>query len=144
MFVFFGVVATTGSAFVQHGRLSGLALACSVPLGLLAAALLAVNNLRDRPRDAAAGKRTIAVHLGDMGARRFYAVLVTMALVCPILIAVARPRALIALVAAPLAFGPLRRVLAGQQGAALIAVLGETARLQLVFAGALALGTWPR
>jgi 1,4-dihydroxy-2-naphthoate octaprenyltransferase len=144
VFMFFGVVATTGSSFVQHGRLSGLALACSVPLGLLAAALLAVNNLRDRPRDELAGKRTLAVRFGESGARRFYAILVTAALVCPLLIAIARPRALIALVAAPLALPPLRRVLSGAQGVTLVAVLGETARLQLVFAGALAFGVWPR
>jgi 1,4-dihydroxy-2-naphthoate octaprenyltransferase len=144
VFVFFGVVATAGSAFVQHGRLSGLALSCSVPLGLLAAALLAVNNLRDRSGDALAGKRTLAVRLGDGGARRLYAGLVAAALVCPLLIAIARPRALIALVAAPLALLPLRRVLSGGQGPTLVTALGETARLQLVFAAALALGVWPR
>jgi 1,4-dihydroxy-2-naphthoate octaprenyltransferase len=144
VFVFFGVVATTGSAFVQQGDVSLLALASSVPLGLLAAALLAVNNLRDRPRDALAGKHTLAVRLGDNGARRFYTALVTVALLCPVLIAVARPRALLALAAAPLAVRPLRRVLSGAQGPALVAALGETARVQLVFAGALAIGVWPR
>jgi 1,4-dihydroxy-2-naphthoate polyprenyltransferase len=144
VFVFFGVVATTGSAFVQQGHVSRLALASSVPLGLLAAALLAVNNLRDRPHDAIAGKRTLAVRLGDQGARRLYAVLVTVALLCPVFIAVARPRALVALAAAPLAVRPMRRVLSGAQGPALIAALGETARVQLIFAGALAVGVWPR
>lgn len=144
VFVFFGVVATTGSAFVQHGRLSGLALVCSVPVGLLAAALLAVNNLRDRPRDAVAGKRTLAVRLGDRAARRFYALLVVIALACPLVIALARTRALIALVAVPLAVSPMRRVLSGAEGRALVTALGETARVQLVFAGALALGVWPR
>ncbi len=144
VFVFFGLVATTGSAFVQHGQLSQLALAASVPLGLLAAALLAVNNLRDRPRDALAGKRTLAVLLGDRGARRFYAALVTSALMCPLLIAIARPRALVALVVVPLAVRPMRRVLSGAEGLALVTVLSETARLQLLFAGALALGVWPR
>jgi 1,4-dihydroxy-2-naphthoate octaprenyltransferase len=144
VFVFFGVVATTGSAFVQRGHLSGLALAASVPLGLLAAALLAVNNLRDRPRDALSAKHTLAVRLGDEGARRLYVGLVSTALICPVLIAIARPRALVALAAAPLAVRPMRRVLAGAQGPAVVAALGETARLQLVFAGALALGVWPR
>ncbi|HEY3700953.1 MAG TPA: 1,4-dihydroxy-2-naphthoate polyprenyltransferase [Acidimicrobiales bacterium] len=144
VFVFFGLVATTGSAFVQHGHLSGLALAASVPLGLLAAALLAVNNLRDRPRDALAGKRTLAVRLGDQGARRFYAAMVTVALLSPILIAIARPRALVALVVAPLAVRPMRRVLSDAVGLALVPALSETARLQLLFAGALALGLWPR
>jgi 1,4-dihydroxy-2-naphthoate octaprenyltransferase len=144
VFVFFGLVATTGSAFVQHGHLSGLALAASVPLGLLAAALLAVNNLRDRPRDALAGKRTLAVRFGDQGARRFYAAMVTVALLTPILIAIARPRALVALVVAPLAVRPMRRVLSDAMGLALVPALSETARLQLLFAGTLALGLWPR
>jgi 1,4-dihydroxy-2-naphthoate octaprenyltransferase len=142
VFVFFGVVASAGSAFVQHGRLSGLALACSVPIGLLAAALLAVNNLRDRPRDALAGKNTLAVRFGDRGARRFYVGLVGLALVSPLLIALARPLALVSLVAVPLAIRPIRRVLSGEQGAQLVGALAETARLQLVFAGALALGVW--
>jgi 1,4-dihydroxy-2-naphthoate octaprenyltransferase len=144
VFVFFGLVATTGSAFVQHGHLSGLALATSVPLGLLAAALLAVNNLRDRPRDALAGKHTLAVRLGDQGARRFYAAMVTVALLSPIFIAIARPRALVALVVAPLAVRPMRRVLSDAMGLALVPALSETARLQLLFAGTLALGLWPR
>ncbi|HEY1635663.1 MAG TPA: 1,4-dihydroxy-2-naphthoate polyprenyltransferase [Acidimicrobiales bacterium] len=144
VFVFFGVVATTGSAFVQAGHVSGLALASSVPLGLLAAALLAVNNLRDRPRDALAGKRTLAVRLGDHGARRFYVALVSVALLCPVFIAIDRPRALIALAVAPLAVRPIRRVLSGAQGLPLVAALGDTARLQIVFAGTLALGVWPR
>jgi 1,4-dihydroxy-2-naphthoate octaprenyltransferase len=144
VFVFFGLVATTGSAFVQRGHLSGLALAASVPLGLLAAALLAVNNLRDRPRDAVAGKHTLAVRLGDQGARRFYATLVSVALVCPFFIAIARPRALVALAVAPLAVRPVRRVLSGATGLALVPALSDTARLQLLFAGTLALGVWPR
>jgi 1,4-dihydroxy-2-naphthoate octaprenyltransferase len=144
VFVFFGVVATSGSAFVQQGHVSGLALASSIPLGLLAAALLAVNNLRDRPRDAVAGKHTLAVRLGDLGARRFYVALVSAALLCPCFIALARPRALIALAVVPLAVRPIRRVLSGAQGLALVAALGDTARLQLLFAGTLALGVWPR
>ncbi len=61
VFVFFGVVATVGSAYVQTGEVAGLALAASVPVGLLATALLVVNNLRDIPTDAASGKRTLAV-----------------------------------------------------------------------------------
>ena len=144
VFVFFGLVATTGSAFVQRGQLSGLALAASVPLGLLAAALLAVNNLRDRPRDEVAGKHTLAVRLGDRGARRFYAILVSVALVCPFFIAIARPRALVALAVTPLAVRPVRRVLSDATGLELVAALSETARLQLLFAGTLALGVWPR
>jgi 1,4-dihydroxy-2-naphthoate octaprenyltransferase len=65
VFVFFGVVATAGSAFVHTGHVTLLALGASVPVGALATALLVVNNLRDIPTDTAAGKRTLAVRLGD-------------------------------------------------------------------------------
>jgi 1,4-dihydroxy-2-naphthoate octaprenyltransferase len=91
-----------------------------------------------------AGKHTLAVRLGDLGARRFYVALVSAALLCPCFIALARPRALIALAVVPLAVRPIRRVLSGAQGLALVAALSDTARLQLLFAGTLALGVWPR
>ena len=69
VFVFFGVVATAGSTYVQIGHLTGLSLAASVPVGFLATALLVVNNLRDIPGDTVAGKRTLAVRLGDRRTR---------------------------------------------------------------------------
>ncbi len=65
VFVFFGLVATAGTTYVLAERLTGLALAASVPVGCLACALLVVNNLRDIPTDREAGKRTLAVRLGD-------------------------------------------------------------------------------
>ena len=61
VFVFFGLVAVCGTAYVQVGRLTWLAVAVAVPVGMLACAILVVNNLRDLPRDAEAGKRTLAV-----------------------------------------------------------------------------------
>ncbi|MBW3627544.1 MAG: 1,4-dihydroxy-2-naphthoate polyprenyltransferase, partial [Actinobacteria bacterium] len=76
VFVFFGVVATVGSAYVQIEQVSGLALVASVPVGLLATALLVVNNLRDIPTDAASGKRTLAVRMGEHRTRQLYAGLV--------------------------------------------------------------------
>ena len=72
VFVFFGVVATAGSAYVQTGELTALALGASVPVGFLATALLVVNNLRDIPGDTAVGKRTLAVRLGDRSTRWLY------------------------------------------------------------------------
>src|SRR5207244_4964509 len=65
VFVFFGLVATVGSSYVQLDRLTTLAFGAAVPVGLLATALLVVNNLRDIPTDARSGKRTLAVRLGD-------------------------------------------------------------------------------
>jgi 1,4-dihydroxy-2-naphthoate polyprenyltransferase len=142
VFVFFGVVATTGSAYVQTERLTGLALGASVPVGLLATALLVANNLRDIPSDAATGKRTLAVRLGDRPTRRLYVVLVAAAFVAMTAVAGlgGRPWVLVALVAVPLAIGPARTVMRGARGADLVAVLVDTGRVQLVAGLLFALG----
>jgi 1,4-dihydroxy-2-naphthoate octaprenyltransferase len=144
VFVFFGVVAVTGSAYVQSGHLSGLALFASVPVGLLATALLVVNNLRDRAGDADAGKHTLAVRLGDGGTRRLYGALIVGAFASLAGLSAATAWVLLAFVAVPFALRPLRRVGGGAVGPELIAVLGETGRLQLVFAAALSTGLWVR
>jgi 1,4-dihydroxy-2-naphthoate octaprenyltransferase len=140
VFVFFGLVATVGSAYVQLDDVTGLAVGASIPVGLLATALLVVNNLRDIPTDARSGKRTLAVRLGDGPTRAFYVALVAGAFVAVPLLAVRRPWALSAVLAAPLAAAPLRRIAAGTTGKALIGVLGETGRLQLGFGALLAVG----
>ena len=72
VFVFFGLVATVGTAYVQLERITGLAVLASVPVGLLAVALLVVNNLRDIDDDAVAGKRTLAVRIGAKATRLLY------------------------------------------------------------------------
>jgi 1,4-dihydroxy-2-naphthoate polyprenyltransferase len=133
VFVFFGVVATTGSAFVQTERVTALDLGASVPVGLLATALLVANNLRDIPSDTAAGKRTLAVRLGDRWTRWLYVALVVGALAGVAVVAVVgdRPLALLGLLAAPLAIRPVRSVLDGAVGRSLISVLVDTGRLQL-------------
>ncbi|MCU1376219.1 MAG: menA [Actinomycetia bacterium] len=140
VFVFFGVVATVGSAYVQLDRITGFALGASVPVGLLATALLVVNNLRDIPTDGRSGKRTLAVRLGDGGTRALYVSLVAGAFVLVPLLALRRPWALVALLALPLAARPMQRIAGGATGMALIPVLGDTGRLQLVFGALLALG----
>ncbi len=145
VFVFFGVVATVGSAYVQTGDIARLAVVASVPVGLMAVALMVTNNLRDIPGDTVAGKRTLAVRLGDRRTRAFYqACLVGAAATVVATAALYRWPAAIALVAAPLAVPPLRAVRAGASGPALIAVLGATGRVQLAgglaFAAGLALG----
>lgn len=144
VFVFFGVVATTGSAYVQEEQLSGLALAASVPVGLLATALLVVNNLRDIPGDRASGKRTLAVRLGDTRTRWLYVGLVAAAVVAVPLVAGIgdRPVATGAFFAVPLSLRPLASVLHGDQGVALVPVLVDTGRLQLAFGALFALGLW--
>jgi 1,4-dihydroxy-2-naphthoate octaprenyltransferase len=133
VFVFFGLVATAGTAYVQIGRITGLAVGAAVPVGLLAVALLVVNNLRDIPGDRASGKRTLAVRIGAPATRRLYAAVVLLSFGAATLLALSRVGALLVWLALPLAVPPIRRVLGGEQGKGLIPVLGATARLQLAF-----------
>ena len=79
VFVFFGVVATAGTAYVQLGVITWLALVLSCGVGLLSVAILVANNLRDIPGDTEAGKHTLAVRLGDAGTRRLYLACLTAA-----------------------------------------------------------------
>jgi 1,4-dihydroxy-2-naphthoate octaprenyltransferase len=142
VFVFFGLVATVGSAYVQIERISALAVAAAVAVGFLACALLVANNLRDIPTDTVSGKRTLAVRLGDRRTRSFYVGLVVGAFVVGVGCAFSRWGAVACLLAVPLAVAPVRAVLAGARGRDLIAVLVGTARLQLGFGLTLAAGLW--
>ncbi|MBW3574743.1 MAG: 1,4-dihydroxy-2-naphthoate polyprenyltransferase [Actinobacteria bacterium] len=140
VFVFFGVVATVGSAYVHLDRVDPLAFAASVPVGMLATALLVVNNLRDIPTDAAAGKRTLAVRLGAPPTRAVYVALVAGAFVMLPVLALSRPWVLLAALAAPLALRPLRAVASEAAGARLLPALADTGRLQLGYGFLLAAG----
>ncbi|MGI8492268.1 MAG: 1,4-dihydroxy-2-naphthoate polyprenyltransferase [Acidimicrobiales bacterium] len=140
VFVFFGLVATAGTVYVQLGRVTGLAVLASVPVGLLAVALLVVNNLRDIRGDQASGKRTLAVRIGAPATRAVYVTCVAAPFGFACVTAVARPWAMLALVAVPLAVVPARRVFARDEGRDLIAVLAATGRLQLCFGALYALG----
>jgi len=133
VFAFFGLVATVGSTYVQIEDVTGLAVAAAVPVGFLATALLVVNNLRDIPTDSAAGKRTLAVRLGDARTRALYMVLIVAAFGVASAVARERPAAVVALLAAFLALGPVRAVRRGATGPALVPVLGATGKAQLVF-----------
>ncbi len=140
VFVFFGVAAVAGTAYVQTGRLSWLGLAASVPAGLLSCALLMINNLRDLGSDAASGKRTLAVRIGDARARVTYLLFLLLPFALAAAIAAYRPFALLALLALPLSVAPLRAVRGGVSGPGLIATLGQTGRLQLAFGLAFTIG----
>jgi 1,4-dihydroxy-2-naphthoate polyprenyltransferase len=142
VFLFFGVVATVGSAYVQVEDVTLLAFGAAVPVGFLATALLVANNLRDIPSDAAVGKRTLAVRIGDRRTRVLYVALLVGAVVAVPLVAGlgARPLAALALVAIPFAQRPVTVVLSGATGAALVPVLAATGRVQLVFGALFALG----
>jgi 1,4-dihydroxy-2-naphthoate octaprenyltransferase len=140
--LFFGLVATAGSAYVQLGRVPAAALVASVPVGLGAVALLLANNIRDLDGDRAAGKRTLAVLLGRGRARALFAAVLAGMFVAVVLLGLARPPVLAALAAAPLAVRPLRLVREQEDGPSLLAALAGTARLQLVLALLLAAGLW--
>jgi 1,4-dihydroxy-2-naphthoate polyprenyltransferase len=131
VFVFFGLVAVVGTTFVQTGTIEGLAAAAAVPVGLLIVALLVVNNLRDIDGDAAVGKRTLAVLLGDRATRLGYTALLLASLSAVAAIGVTRPWALIALAGTPLGVLPARTVLSGGRGPALIGALQGTGVLTL-------------
>jgi 1,4-dihydroxy-2-naphthoate octaprenyltransferase len=142
VFVFFGLVATVGTSYVQLERLTGLEFLAAIPVGLLAVALLVINNLRDIPGDTLSGKKTLAVRVGPSATRVGYASSVLLPFAFVAGLAVSRPVSLIALAALPLAVIPIRKVFAGAAGRDLIPVLAATARLQLAFGGLLAVGLW--
>jgi 1,4-dihydroxy-2-naphthoate octaprenyltransferase len=150
VFVFFGVMATAGSAYVQVETVPNAAWWASVPMGLLAVAILVANNLRDIPTDAVAGKRTLAVRLDDHRTRRLYRVCVFLSFLAVTIGVVVDlidrgsglpAWSLLALVAAVAAVQPLREI-GHASGRALIPVLIGTARLQIVFGVLFALGLW--
>ncbi|MGH3272232.1 MAG: 1,4-dihydroxy-2-naphthoate polyprenyltransferase [Trebonia sp.] len=140
VFVFFGVAAVAGTAYVQMGRLSWLGLAASIPAGLLSCALLMVNNLRDIRSDGESGKRTLAVRIGDTRSRSVYLLFLLVPFALAALIAFVRPFSLLMLLALPLALAPVRAVRGGASGPTLIATLGQTGRLQLAFGLAFTIG----
>jgi 1,4-dihydroxy-2-naphthoate octaprenyltransferase len=140
VFTFFGVAAVAGTAYVQMGSLSWLALLASIPAGLLSCALLMVNNLRDIRSDAEAGKRTLAVRIGDARSRVAYLAFLLLPFAVALAIAPARPYALVMVAVIPLTFAPSKAVRDGASGPALIATLGQTGRLQMAFGLAFTIG----
>ena len=142
VFVFFGLVATVGSAYVQPDGWSGLAWLVAVPIGCLATALLVANNLRDIPTDRETGKMTLAVRLGDSRTRLLFVGLLGLPFVLVVFAAIARPWALLALGALPLAVRATRPVIAAAGGRELIPVLEATGKTQLAFGVLLSIGLW--
>jgi 1,4-dihydroxy-2-naphthoate polyprenyltransferase len=138
--VFFGFVATAGSAYVQIERVPGTAWWGSLAVGLPACAMLLANNVRDVETDRAAGKRTVVVRLGDRRGRRLFAAAIAGAFAAVAVVGVTRPWALLALAAAPLAVSPVRLVLSRSDPPSLIAALIATTRLQVALAALLSVG----
>lgn len=134
VFVFFGLVAVLGTTFVLAGRISLTSIALATGTGLLACAILVANNLRDVATDARTGKRTLAVLLGDGLTRRVYATMVGAAFLAVIVVGLRHPWCLIGLFAAPLAASPVKAVLRGARGPALIPVLAATGLTEFGYA----------
>ena len=142
-FAFFGVVAVMGAGYVQSGELTWQLAAASLPVGCLVTAILVANNLRDIETDRAAGKRTLAVILGERTTRAQYVLLIAAAFVAILIFAatdVLPAWIALALAAVPLAVPLSRAVLSGTSGPDLIMVLKRTAMLHLLVGVLLALG----
>jgi 1,4-dihydroxy-2-naphthoate octaprenyltransferase len=133
VFVFFGPVAVLGTTLTQSGPPNALAIVSSIGVGMLTCAVLVANNLRDIPTDETVGKRTLAVILGDRDTRRLYAALVLLPFVLTVGGGLRSWPMLLGLVALPAAVLPVRKVLGGADGRALIRVLGQTGLLLLAW-----------
>jgi len=138
VFLFFGLVATIGSYVVQSHRISWQSALVSVPVGALSCSLLAINNLRDLPKDALVGKRTVAVRLGDKRARTMLISLLVLVHLVAALAALITPWTLITLLFLPITGKIARGVQSGAAGAQLIPMLGQVGKLQLFLSTALA------
>ena len=137
VFIFFGLVATVGTFYVQVDEITAQSILAGVIVGSLACAILVINNVRDRAKDEVVGKRTLAVRLGDKNSRILYSVLVT----APYLLTAGfgSPWTMLTLLTLPMTISILKALWSGIQGADLIALLGKTGKLQMLFSLALSL-----
>jgi 1,4-dihydroxy-2-naphthoate octaprenyltransferase len=139
VFVFFGLVAVLGTTYAQLGELTALSVVVAVPVGMLACALLVVNNLRDAPGDAKVGKKTLAVVLGDRRTRTLFVALLLLPFAVVVALLPGHPWAALALLALPAARPPVLAVTGGARSRDLIPALAGTARAQLSYGLLLAL-----
>lgn len=134
VFVFFGLVATIGSYYIQSEELNWQIFLLSIPVGCLSCAVLVINNLRDLSNDKLVGKRTLAVILGDKKTRNFYIVLLVISQLVSISAAVIDIKMLFTLICIPMTVNVIKKIATGVEGIELIPILGKTARLQLLLA----------
>ena len=137
VFIFFGLVATVGTFYVQAEEITWQSILAGTIVGLLACAILVINNIRDRAKDAVVGKRTMAVRIGDRRSRAFYTFLVTV----PYLLTAGfgTPWVALTLLTLPMTISILKPLWSGAEGAGLIPLLGKTGKLQILFSLALSL-----
>jgi 1,4-dihydroxy-2-naphthoate octaprenyltransferase len=134
VFIFFGLVATVGSYYIQTEQFNWQIILLSMPVGTLSCAILAINNLRDLPQDKLVGKRTMAVRIGEKNTRVFFMLLLVTAQLTALTAASISRLALITLICVPITYRVVKQVLNGAVGADLIEVLSKTAKLQLLMA----------
>jgi 1,4-dihydroxy-2-naphthoate polyprenyltransferase len=137
VFIFFGVVATVGTYYVQTESVSREVLLASFAMGALACAILVLNNLRDLENDKSADKKTLAVVMGDQGTRDLYKWLMFFALAMSVALTFFSFFYLLALLSLPLVSKSVRAVNSGASGIALIDLLAKTGRIQIIYALAL-------
>ncbi|MGI8987233.1 MAG: 1,4-dihydroxy-2-naphthoate polyprenyltransferase [Nocardioidaceae bacterium] len=134
VFVFFGLVAVLGTTYVQLGTVNTAAVLGGIGVGALACAILVANNLRDIPTDVVAGKRTLAVVLGDARSRGLFVGLHVVALVCLVVLAVVTPWTMLGAAAVLPGAPAVRQVLRGAAGVDLVPVLRDTGLAELAYA----------
>jgi len=140
VFIFFGFVAVVGTHYVQTERISLMSFIAAIPVGALACALLLTNNLRDLPRDAQVGKKTLAVKLGDQKTRTLYQFTIFISFLSVAFLAGWRAGAVIALTAGIFVIEPMKAIRAGARDMELLPVLAATGKTQLAFSLFLAFG----
>lgn len=137
VFIFFGLVATLGTYFVQVGSISWPVILAAISMGLLATAILNVNNLRDLERDAKSGKRTLAVRLGAARTRTLYRLTIFLPLILSLVLLSQSIYFLITLIVLPQLLRASRLV----NSTALIELLGKTGQIQISYSLALSLAS---
>ena len=141
VFIFFGLVATVGSSYVQNQNIESISVLCSVPVGFLASALLVVNNFRDIETDSETGKQTIAVRLGKAKTQIFFALLLLGSLGMYVLIAMLYTYlAFITLIVIPLSLKLIKDIYTKESAEDLIKILENTAKLHLLAGILLSIG----
>ena len=134
VFIFFGLVATVGSYYIQTEQFKWQIFLLSMPVGTLSCAILVINNLRDLPQDMLVGKRTMAVRIGEKNTRVFFIFLLVIAQLTALAATEISGLALLTLVCSPITYRVGKQVLNGAVEAELIEVLSRTAKLQLLMA----------
>ncbi len=140
VFLFFGFVATVGTGFVQTGKISWVLLFASIPVGLLAMALLVVNNLRDIETDEKANKLTLAVKIGDRKTRLLFIWIISLSISASLFLAIAAPLVSLSGLTILIAMQPMRDVAAGARKRDLIPTLQQTNKLMIIQAVLISIG----